>query len=58
MAAGLIAGLRLFKTMLDTAKGLKDINDAATRNAAVIELQEHILTAREKQTALLVLSSW
>jgi hypothetical protein len=32
---------------------LKDINDAVIRNGAVIELQEKILAARQKQTALL-----
>lgn len=53
MAAELIAGLGIFKSMLDTAKGLKDINDTAIRNTAIIELQEHILTAREKQATLL-----
>ena len=53
MAGELIAGLGLFKTMLDMAKGLKDINDAAIRNGAVIELQEKILAAREQQSALL-----
>ena len=52
MATEIIAGLGIFKSMLDTAKGLKDLNDAATRNAAVIELQEHILTAQAQQTAL------
>ncbi len=53
MAGELIAGLGLFKTMLDMAKRLKDINDAAIRNGAVIELQEKILAAREQQSALL-----
>jgi hypothetical protein len=53
MAGELIAGIGLFKTMLDMAKGLKDMNDAAIRNGAVIDLQEKILTAREAQTLLL-----
>jgi hypothetical protein len=53
MAGELIAGLGLFKSMLDMAKGLKDINDAAIRNGAVIELQEKILAAREQQSTLL-----
>jgi hypothetical protein len=53
MASEFIAGLGIFKTLLDSAKGLKDINDAAVRNAAVIELQEKILTAREQQFAAL-----
>ena len=52
MATELIAGLGLFKSMFDAAKGLKDINDTAIRNAAVIELQEKILAAREQQSAL------
>ena len=49
----MIAGLGIFKSLLDSVKGLKDINDAAVRNAAVIELQEKILTAREQQSAAL-----
>lgn len=53
MASEFIAGLGLFKTAFDLAKGLKDINDATIRNGAVIELQEKILTAREQQAALL-----
>jgi hypothetical protein len=53
MASELIAGISLFKSMLNMAKGLKDMNDAAVRNGAVIELQEKILSAREQQAALL-----
>ncbi len=52
MVAELVTGIGLFKTMLDVAKGLKNMNDAAVRNAAVIELQEHILAAQEQQSAL------
>ena len=52
MAAELLTGLSVFKTMLDMAKALKDINDRTIRNAAVIELQEKIFTAREQQSAL------
>jgi hypothetical protein len=52
MAAEVIAGLGLFKIMFDTAKGLKDINDAAIRNGAVVELQEKILAAQAQQAAL------
>jgi len=44
------AGLGALKTAFDIAKGLKDIDDAARRNAAVIELQEKILAAREAQS--------
>ena len=52
MAAELITGLSAIKTAFDIAKGLKDIDDAARRNAAVIELQEKILTAQEAQATL------
>ena len=53
MAVELISGLSIFKSAFDIAKGLKDINDAATRNAAVIELQEKILGAQAAQSALI-----
>ena len=52
MVSELVTGLGLFKTLLNMAKGLKDMNDASVRNAAVIELQEKILAAREQQSAL------
>ncbi|MGB7101120.1 MAG: hypothetical protein WBD95_20435, partial [Xanthobacteraceae bacterium] len=53
MVGEVFAGLGALKTAFDIAKGLKDIDDAARRNAAVIELQEKILAAREEQSALL-----
>ena len=53
MASEFIAGLGIFKSLLDSVKGLKDINDAAVRNAVAIELHEKILTAREQQSAAL-----
>ena len=53
MAVDLVAGLSIFKSLYDSAKALKDINDATVRNGAVIELQEKILAAREAQSALL-----
>jgi rubrerythrin len=53
MVAEVFAGLGAIKTAFDIAKGLKDIDDAARRNAAVIELQEKILAAHETQAALL-----
>jgi hypothetical protein len=53
MAGEILAGLSAFKTMYDLAKALKDIDNATSRNAAVIELQEKILAAREAQSALL-----
>jgi hypothetical protein len=53
MVSEVFAGLGAFKTILDMAKALKDINDATVRNGAIIELQEKILTAREAQSTLL-----
>jgi hypothetical protein len=53
MAAELITGLGALKTAFDLAKGLKDIDDAARRNAAVIELQERILAGQQAQASLL-----
>lgn len=53
MVAEVFAGLSAFKAMFDLAKGLKDINDATVRNAAVIELQEQILTAQNEQATLI-----
>ncbi|MEJ2375476.1 MAG: hypothetical protein P8Y53_05740 [Pseudolabrys sp.] len=47
-----ITGLGFLKTAFDLAKALKDIDDAARRNAAVIELQEKILEAQSAQSAL------
>jgi hypothetical protein len=52
MVAEVYAGLTAFKAMFDMAKGLKDINDAAIRNGAVIELQEQILSAQQQQAEL------
>src|SRR6516162_2494056 len=52
MVGEVFAGLGAIKTAFDIAKGLKDIDDAARRNAAVIELQEKILTAQQAQMAL------
>jgi len=52
MVAEVFASLGAIKTAFDLAKGLKDIDDAARRNAAVIELQEKILAAQQEQMAL------
>ena len=52
MVGEVFAGLGAIKTAFDIAKGLKDIDDAARRNAAVIVLQEKILTAQQEQMAL------
>jgi hypothetical protein len=53
VVAETLAGLGIFKSLYDSAKALKDINDAAIRNGAVIELQEKILAARDAQASLL-----
>lgn len=53
MVGEILAGLGAFKAMLDVAKGLKDLNDAAARNAVAIDLQEKILTAQEQQSTLI-----
>ena len=53
VAAEILSGLSGFKTAFDLAKGLKDMDDAVRRNAAVLELQEKILTAQQAQFALI-----
>jgi len=53
MVAEIYAGLSGVKAAFDIAKGLKDIHDATLRNAAVIELQEKILTAQQEKAALI-----
>jgi Zn finger protein HypA/HybF involved in hydrogenase expression len=53
MVVDLFTGLGVFKSLYDSAKALKDINDATIRNGAIIELQEKILAAREAQSSLL-----
>ncbi|WP_333795174.1 hypothetical protein [Hyphomicrobium sp.] len=41
------AGYTALKTAYDIAKGLKDIDDRVTLDAAIIDLQERILSAQE-----------
>lgn len=53
MVGEIMTGLAIFKSMLDTARALKDISDAAGRNAVMIDLQEKILTAQAQYAALL-----
>jgi hypothetical protein len=53
MVAEIYAGLGAAKAAFDIAKGLKDIHDATLRNAAVIELQEKILTTQQSQAAII-----
>lgn len=57
MVAEVFAGIGAFKTMFDMAQGLKEINDAAIRNSAVIALQEKILAAQVAQQALIARES-
>lgn len=53
MVAEVFAGIGALKTAFDMAKGLKELDDAAKRNAAVIDLQQTILTAQQAQMGLL-----
>jgi hypothetical protein len=52
MVSEVFSGLAALKSAFDLAKGLKDIDDAARRNAAVIELQQKILDAQQSQAEL------
>lgn len=52
MVGETFAGLTAIKTAFDLAKGLKDIDDATRRNAAIIDLQEKILTAQREQAEM------
>jgi hypothetical protein len=53
MVGEAFAGLSALKSAFDLARGLKDIDDATRRNAAVIELQEKLLIGRAVQADLL-----
>jgi hypothetical protein len=53
MVAEVFAGIGAFETLFDTARSLRDMNDAVVRSAAVIELQEQILSARAQQIELI-----
>lgn len=48
----LITGLDALKTAFDIGKTIKDMDNSAVRNAAVIDLQNEILTAQAAQAAL------
>jgi hypothetical protein len=48
-----LMGLGAFNSMLDMAKGLKDINDTAVRNGVIVELTEKIMAAQAAQAALI-----
>jgi hypothetical protein len=49
MVGEVFAAVGGFSALLNSARALKDMNDAAVRNAAVIDLQEKILAAQEAQ---------
>ena len=53
MVGEIFASLSGFKSMMEIAKGLKDMSDAAVRNATAIELQEQILAAQAAQSVLI-----
>ena len=53
VAAEIMSGLGGFKAVFDLLKGLKNIDDRVRRDAAVMEIQEKILAAREAHSALL-----
>lgn len=53
VVAETIAGLSGLRTAFDIAKTLKDLDDRARRNEAVIDLQQKILTAQEAQATLI-----
>jgi hypothetical protein len=53
MVGEAIAGLSALKTAFDIAKGMKDLSDATKVNAAVIDLQQMILTAQMSQGELI-----
>lgn len=53
MAGEIFAGIGALKSAFDLAKGIKEIDDAAKRNSAVIDLQSTILTAQQAQGELL-----
>lgn len=52
MVAEVFGGIAALKSAFDLARGLKDIDDATRRNAAIIELQQKILDAQQSQSEL------
>ena len=52
MVAEVFAGIAGLKSVMDVLKGFKDINDANTRNAVAVDLQQKILAAYQSQTEL------
>ncbi len=52
MVAEVFGGIAALKAAFDITKGLKDIDDRTRLNAAIIELQERILSAQSAQAEL------
>jgi hypothetical protein len=52
MLSDIQSGIALFKSMYESAKALKDINDALARDGVVADLLEKILAARQAQLEL------
>lgn len=52
MVGEAMTGLAIFKSLLDTASGLKDIHDATVRDQVAFTLQRQILEAQSAQFAL------
>lgn len=53
MVAEIFGGISALKAALDIAKSVKDMNDVAARQGAIIELREQILSAQEAQSSLI-----
>lgn len=53
MVGEIFAGIGALKSAFDMAKGIKEIDDAAKRNAAIIDLQQTILDAQQAQSSLI-----
>jgi Zn finger protein HypA/HybF involved in hydrogenase expression len=53
VVAETIAGLSAVKSAFELTKAIKDLDDRTRRNAAVIELQESILSAQAAQATLI-----
>ena len=51
MVAEVFGGLSAFNSMFSIAKSIKDMNDAAVRNAAVADLWEQIFTAQTRYSS-------
>jgi hypothetical protein len=52
MVAEVFAGISAFNSMLGAAKAIRDMDNAVSRNGAVIELQGQILAAQEDYSKL------